>query len=105
MLQQNQSTLMQYVERAKKVLQHEQRTNHQDQAIKPGGLETFVAIWSEETSNAWKQAGLDLTPIVHFCEHLQGYRQQDPLQRVHSLRAALAILNDLSMSTNGQNTH
>ncbi|HTK08085.1 MAG TPA: ATP-dependent DNA helicase RecG [Ktedonobacteraceae bacterium] len=95
---------MRYIERAKKVLQHEQRTNHQDQAIKPGGLETFVAIWSEETSNAWKQAGLDPTPLIHFSEHLQGYRQQDPLQRMHSLRAALAILNDLSMSTDGQHT-
>jgi ATP-dependent DNA helicase RecG len=103
MLQQNQGTLMQYIERAKKVLQHEQRTNYQDQAIKPGGLEVFVAIWSEETSKAWREAGIDPTPIMHVREHLQGYRQQDPLLRTHSLRAALAILNDLTVHDTEQN--
>src|SRR5438105_9961632 len=88
-------TLITYIERARKVLQHEQRTNHQDQAIKPGGLEIFVVRWADETSAACKNAGLDLNPIHHFTEHLQGYRRQDPMQRAASLRAALAILNEL----------
>ncbi len=92
-----------YIERARKVLQHEQRTNHQDQAIKPGGLEMFVVRWADEASTACKNAGLDLHPIHHFTEHLQGYRKQDPMQRAASLRAALATLNELEASTNGQN--
>src|SRR2546429_443844 len=51
--------LASYVERARKVLQHEQRTHHQDQAIKPGGLELFVVRWADEASAACKKAGLD----------------------------------------------
>jgi len=89
------NALTMYVERARKVLQHEQRTNHQDQAIKPGGIELFVSRWAEETSAACKQAGLDLQAIHHFAEHLEGYRRQDPMQRAASLRAALAILNEV----------
>ena len=99
-----QNALSMYVERARKVLQHEQRTNHQDQAIKPGGLELFVSRWAEETSAACKQAGLDLRPIHHFAEHLEGYRRQDPMQRAASLRAALAILHELENDANGQSS-
>src|SRR6266705_7163429 len=87
--------LASYVERARKVLQHEQRTHHQDQAIKPGGLELFVVRWADEASATCKKAGLDSGPIHRFTEHLEGYRQQDPMQRAASLRAALAILNEL----------
>src|SRR6266702_8950813 len=91
-----------YIERARKVLQHEQRTNHQDQAIKPGGLEIFVVRWADEVSSICKNAGLDLRPIHSFTEYLEGYRQQDPMQRAASLRAALAILNELDTNANGQ---
>ncbi len=84
-----------YVERARKVLQFEQRTNHQDRAIKPGGLEAFIARWYEETSAICKNTGLDLGPIHRFVEHFEGYHQQDPMLRAASLRAALAILNEL----------
>src|SRR6266705_4668777 len=89
------NALASYVERARKVLQHEQRTHHQDQAIKPGGLDLFVVRWADEASAACKKAGLDSGPIHRFTEHLEGYRQQDPMQRAASLRAALAILNEL----------
>ncbi len=95
--------LASYVERARKVLQHEQRTHHQDQAIKPGGLELFVVRWADEASATCKKAGLDSGPIHRFTEHLEGYRQQDPMQRAASLRAALAILNELDSNANGQN--
>src|SRR2546421_1934837 len=95
--------LASYVERARKVLQHEQRTHHQDQAIKPGGLELFVVRWADEASTACKNAGLDMSPVHRFTEHLEGYRQQDPLQRAASLRAALAILNELDNDGHGQN--
>ena len=96
------NALASYVERARKVLQHEQRTHHQDQAIKPGGLELFVARWADEASAACKNAGLDISPVHRFTEHLEGYRQQDPMQRAASLRAALAILNELDNDANGQ---
>src|SRR5712692_7126806 len=90
-----------YIERARKVLQHEQRTNHRDQAIKPGGLEIFVVRWADEVSTACKNAGLDLRPIHSFTEYLEGYHQQDPMQRAASLRAALAVLNELENPGNG----
>jgi len=96
------NALASYVERARKVLQHEQRTHHQDQAIKPGGLDLFVVRWADEASAACKKAGLDSGPIHRFTEHLEGYRQQDPMQRAASLRAALAILNELDTNANGQ---
>ncbi len=83
-----------YIERARKVLQYEQRGNHQDRVVK-GGLELFVVRWADEVSAVCKSAGLDLKPIHHFTEHLEGYRRQDPMQRAASLRAALAILNEL----------
>src|SRR5216684_485703 len=90
-----------YIERARKVLQHEQRTNHRDQAIKPGGLEIFVVRWADEVSTACKNAGLDLRPIHSFTEYLEGYHQQDSMQRAASLRAALAVLNELENPGNG----
>src|SRR6266498_755339 len=95
MVNQNQSVLAPYIERARKVLQHEQRTHHQDQAIKPGGLEVFVSRWADETTTVCKKAALDQRPIYRFIEQLEGYHGQDPLQRASSLRAALAVLNEL----------
>src|SRR6266487_3147437 len=95
MANQNQSALAPYIERARKVLQYEQKTHHQDQAIKPGGLERFVARWADETTSICKKAALDQRPIYRFIEQLEGYHGQDPLQRASSLRAALAVLNEL----------
>src|SRR5215472_8332677 len=97
---QTNAVLAPYIARARKVLQLEQRANHQDSIVKPGGLELFVVRWAEETSTVCKSAGLDLKPIHRFTEHLEGYRRQDPMQRAASLRAALAILNELD--NNGQ---
>ncbi|HLH61575.1 MAG TPA: ATP-dependent DNA helicase RecG [Ktedonobacteraceae bacterium] len=94
--------LAQYIERARKVIQYEQRGNHQDRVVQ-GGLELFVVHWADEVSNACKNAGLDLTPIHRFTEHLEGYHQQDPMQRAASLRAALATLSELeSYGRDGQ---
>ena len=102
MANQNQSVLAPYIERARKVLQFEQKTHHQDQAIKPGGLERFVARWADETTSICKNAALDQRPIYRFIEHLEGYHDQDPMQRASSLRAALAILNELEGPTKSQ---
>src|SRR2546421_1532944 len=92
---QNNTVLAPYIERARKILQHEQRTNHQDQAIKPGGMEVFVVRWADEMNSACKQAGLDQHPVYRITEYLEGYRRQDPLQRAANIRAVLAILNEL----------
>ncbi len=89
------SQLTALIERARKVLHYEQRGNHQDKVV-TGGLELFVVNWAEEASAVCKDAGLDLKPIYRFTEHLEGYRQQDPMQRAASLRAALSILNELA---------
>ncbi len=94
------SGLKLYIERARKILQHEQRTNHQDQAIKPGGLEAFVVRWADETSSAWHNAGINIRPIHQFAEHLEGYRKMDPMQRAASVRAALTILRQMEDTTN-----
>src|SRR5258708_36088265 len=89
-----------YIERARKVLQYEQRGNHKDQLVK-GGLELFAVRWADEVSTIYKGAGLDLKPIHRFTEQLEGYRRQDPMQRAASLRAALAILNELDNNEQG----
>jgi ATP-dependent DNA helicase RecG len=89
------TVLVPYIARARKVLQLEQRANHQDTVVKPGGLELFVVRWAEETSTVCRNASLDLKPIHRFTEHLEGYRRQDPMQRAASLRAALAILDEM----------
>jgi len=93
--------LVPYIERARKVLQYEQRGNHQDQIVR-GGLELFVVRWADEVIAACKNAGLDPKPIHRFTEHLEGYRRQDPIQRAASLRTALAILSELE--NNGATT-
>ncbi|HJT55117.1 MAG TPA: DEAD/DEAH box helicase, partial [Ktedonobacteraceae bacterium] len=91
-----------HIERARKVIQYEQRGNHQDRVVQ-GGLELFAVHWADEVSTVCKNAGLDLGPIHRFTEHLEGYRQQDPMQRAASLRAVLAILNELGNDgKNGQ---
>src|SRR6266705_185516 len=91
------------IERARKVLQYEQRGNHQDRVVN-GGLELFVVRWADEVSAICKNAGLDLKPIYRFTEHLEGYRRQDPMQRASSLRMALSILDELEMNGEGNNT-
>src|SRR6266568_4916945 len=91
-----------YIERARKVLQYEQRGNHQDGVVR-GGLELFVVRWADEVSAVCKSAGLDLKPIYRFTEYLEGYRRQDPMQRASSLRTALSVLNELEHSGAGNN--
>jgi len=92
----NSSTLATHIERARKILQHEQRTNHQDRVIRPGGLEAFISNWYEEISTVCKRTGQDIAPLHRFAEHLEGYHRQDPMQRIASLRAALATLDELA---------
>src|SRR5258708_35643201 len=78
-----------YIERARKVLQYEQRGNHQDQIVR-GGLEVFVMRGADEAIAACKNAGLDPNPIHRFTTHLEGHRRQYPIHRTASLLAAVA---------------
>ena len=93
---QNTIALNQCIERARKILQFEQRTNHQDQAVKPGGLASFVTRWADEACDICTRAGLDMRPVHHFTEYLEGYHSQDPMQRAASLRSALSVLTEMS---------
>lgn len=92
------TTIAVQIEKARKVLQYEQRNNHQDKLVR-GGLELFAARWAEEFQAARKEAGLDVRPIYRFMEHLEGYHQQDPLQRATNLRAALSILETMALDS------
>ena len=97
-------TLTTYVERARKVLLYEQRLNHQDQAIKPGGVEAFIARWYADTSASHLSSDQDTDLLQRFVKNLTGYHQQDPVQRAANLRAALSILNELEAYDKGEGT-
>src|SRR6266700_1741979 len=98
MTNQTNNALSIMIERARKVMQHEQRTNHQDKAVSAGGLEAFAARWADETKTICQHDKGDVVLIHRFMEHLEGYRRQDPLQRASNLRAALAILKELGQN-------
>jgi ATP-dependent DNA helicase RecG len=90
----NTTAIASHIERARKVLQYEQRNNHQDKIVQ-GGLELFASRWAEDVSVARKEVGLDLRPLQRLMEHLESYRQQDPLQRSTNVRAVLSILDEM----------
>lgn len=79
------------IERAQRILRHEQRTGHEDAAVKPGGLESFLTHWAEELRAADGVVGDSLTQAV--MRQLGGYRALDPMQRAARVRAALALLD------------
>jgi ATP-dependent DNA helicase RecG len=86
-------------ERARRVLLHEQRTGHADAAVKPGGLEAFVAHWAGEVRAARDQGMLNGSGAAaeeQILRLLAGYRSQDPMQRASNVRAALALLDGLA---------
>ncbi|HEY7782350.1 MAG TPA: ATP-dependent DNA helicase RecG [Ktedonobacterales bacterium] len=91
-------------ERARKVLLHEQRTGFVDGAVKPGGLEAFIAHWAREVRAARDrdEIGARTTnadgpaPEDAIARLLTGYHDQDPMQRTARVRAALALLDSLS---------
>jgi ATP-dependent DNA helicase RecG len=89
------------IEKARKILLHEQRLGHTDQTVRPGGLEAFVARWAEEV-NTLRQSGAlgedgsaQGTPLPveqAVQELLQGYHTLDPMRRAAQVRAALVRL-------------
>ncbi len=85
------------VERARKVLQHEQRTNHADAAVKPGGLAVFFARWATDAHAEGQPHTARLAAM--FAD----YAALDPMQRVARVRAALALLTPDADSSNASN--
>ncbi len=86
------------IEKARKILLHEQRLGHTDQTVRPGGLEAFVARWVEEVERLRLAGELaedaGALPVEQTIQHLlQDYRALDPMQRAARVRAALARLN------------
>ncbi len=85
------------IEKARKILLYEQRQGHTDQTVRPGGLEAFVARWTEEVEKL-RLAGVltDATgaPPVEQAVYdlLRDYHALDPMQRAARVRAALTRL-------------
>jgi ATP-dependent DNA helicase RecG len=73
-------------DRARRVLLHEQRTNHADVAVRPGGLARFFEHWAAEASAAGHPLSRRLPAM--FAD----YAALDPMQRTARVRAALALL-------------
>jgi ATP-dependent DNA helicase RecG len=82
------------IERARKILLHEQRIGHTDQAVKPGGLEAFITRWSATV--AGEQPPLDRERLQNLARLFVGYRALDPMQRAARVRAGLAALETLT---------
>src|SRR5690349_7654852 len=90
------------IERARRILLHEQRTGHNDAAVKPGGLETFITRWAEEMRAARQSGDLrahaaDGNPPEEVIARLIGSNHTlDGMQRAAKVRAALALLEGLN---------
>lgn len=93
------STLRSLADRARRILLHEQRTGHEDAAVKPGGLEAFIAHWAEDVRASRNGSGvpaLDGKPVEEALPRLlSGYRALDPMQRAARVRSALALLDGI----------
>ncbi|HEX8996218.1 MAG TPA: ATP-dependent DNA helicase RecG [Ktedonobacterales bacterium] len=90
------------IERAQRILRHEQRTGHEDAAVKPGGLETFLSRWSDELRAADSSTSDMLADAV--MRQLGGYHALDPMQRAARVRAALALLDGAGASVGATTT-
>ena len=90
----------QLIERAQHILAHEQRSGHQDNVVKPGGIEAFIERWTEQMRAARDRGEIAAPPAgasgrfpaVAILHLLTDYRALDPMQRAAKIRAALALL-------------
>jgi len=91
----------QLIERAQHILAHEQRSGHQDNVVKPGGIEAFIERWATQMRDARDRGEIAAPPAgatgrfpeVAILHLLTGYRTLDPMQRAAKIRAALALLD------------
>ena len=91
------------IERAQRILTFEQRSGHQDTAVRPGGIEAFIERWSSQMLDARNRGEIAAPPAgasgrfpeVAILHLLTGYRALDPMQRAAKIRAALALLDAL----------
>jgi ATP-dependent DNA helicase RecG len=89
------------IERARHILAHEQRSGHQDNVVKPGGIEAFIERWTTQMRDARDRGEIAAPPAgatgrfpeVAILHLLTGYRALDPMQRAAKIRAALALLD------------
>ncbi|HEX2349109.1 MAG TPA: ATP-dependent DNA helicase RecG [Ktedonobacterales bacterium] len=89
------------IERARRILQQEQRKGHDDSVVKPGGIESFLTRWAADWSAAIRgvAAGADEPLAQAITRQLSGYRALDPMQRTARVRAALALLDGATPSS------
>ena len=91
------ASLQPLADRARRILLHEQRTGHDDAAVKPGGLEAFIRHWVDEVHAArasTEVANGDGKPAEEVLLRLMaGYHALDPMQRAARVRSALALLD------------
>ncbi len=91
----------QLIERARHILTHEQRSGHQDNVVRPGGIEAFIERWGTQMHAARDRGEIAAPPAgatgrfpeVAILHLLTGYRTLDPMQRAAKIRAALALLD------------
>ena len=64
------------IERARRILQQEQRKGHDDSVVKPGGIESFLTRWAADWSAAIRgvAAGADEPLAQAITRQLSGYR-------------------------------
>ncbi|HEX6542549.1 MAG TPA: DEAD/DEAH box helicase, partial [Ktedonobacterales bacterium] len=91
----------QLIERARHILAFEQRNGHQDNVVKPGGIEAFIERWTTQMRAARDRGEIAAPPAgasgrlpeVAILHLLTGYRALDPMQRAAKIRASLALLD------------
>ncbi|HEX6799222.1 MAG TPA: ATP-dependent DNA helicase RecG [Ktedonobacterales bacterium] len=91
------------IDRARRVLAHEQRTSHGDTAVKPGGLEAFITRWASDVRAARLGGAIAAgtshasgpAPEEAIARLLGGYHALDPMSRAAKVRAALALLDTI----------
>ena len=99
----NSSGAQALIDRARRVLAHEQRTGHADSAVKPGGLEAFITRWASEVRDARLGGAIAANtshasgpaPEEAIARLLAGYHALDPMARAAKVRAALALLDTI----------
>jgi ATP-dependent DNA helicase RecG len=79
------------IERARRILLFEQKQGHADTAVKPGGLESFLAHWTDDLRATGSPEAGELAALIS--QRLANYHALDPMRRTAQVRAALVLLD------------